>query len=119
MVKDAHLEVYLSYLEDTLMNINENGYNYPNLPIDEREALESLRNDTDIIIKPADKGSAIVIWGKADYLLEAELQLGDTDVYEKVTPTVDINASIKNKLQYMLKKKEVDKKLINFLLLKR
>ena len=28
-------------------------------------------NDDEIVIKPEDKGSAIAVWGKKDYLMEA------------------------------------------------
>ena len=28
-------------------------------------------NDNEIVIKPVDKGSAVAIWSKHDYLLEA------------------------------------------------
>ena len=37
------------------------------------------------MIKSADKGSAIVVWGREDYIKEAEEQLGDEDVYEEVS----------------------------------
>ena len=44
----------------------------------------SLQNDTDIIIKSADKGSGVVVWDKEDYLKEAASQLSDDNVYEKI-----------------------------------
>ena len=47
-----------------LLNINESGKSYPNLTKDEREALHSLLYDDQVIIKPADKGSAVVVWSK-------------------------------------------------------
>ena len=56
-----------------------------NLPPNEREALQSLKNRDDIIIKPADKGSAVVVMDKSDYLEEAERQLSDTRFYKKLT----------------------------------
>ena len=34
--------------------------------------------------KVSDKGSAVVVWDREDYLKEAEKQLGDGDVYEEV-----------------------------------
>ena len=58
-----------------LLNINESGKSYPNLANDEREALHSLMCDDQIIIKPAGKGSAVVVWSKDDYLLEASNKL--------------------------------------------
>ena len=37
------------------------------------------------MIKSADKGSAVVVWGREDYIKEVEKQLGDEDVYEEVS----------------------------------
>ena len=39
--------------------------------------MRDLQNDRNVIIKPADKGSAVVIWDRNDYLKEAEKQLSD------------------------------------------
>ena len=46
-------------------------------------AIWSLTDDRNIIIKKADKGSRIFIWGRNDYLREAEKQLSDKKVYQK------------------------------------
>ena len=43
-----------------------------------------LRDDPSIIIKEADKGSAVVVWDREDYLREANSQLSDKDVYREV-----------------------------------
>ena len=43
------------------MKINEHGMNYSNLSKEERDALHNLSHDDSIIIKPAYKGSQIVI----------------------------------------------------------
>ena len=37
-----------------------------------------------IVIKGADKGSGVVVWGRKDYIKEAENQLGDTKIYVEV-----------------------------------
>ena len=70
-IRDAQLELYLSEIEDILLSINESGKSYLNLTKDEREALHSLMYDDQIIIKPEDKGSVIVVWSKDGYLLKA------------------------------------------------
>ena len=62
--------MYLSELEEEILKIDEAGQNYPNLTNAEREALQDLVYDKNIVIKPADKGSAIVIWDKHYYILE-------------------------------------------------
>ena len=62
--------------------------------------------DKNIFIKPADKGSAIVIWDKQDYLKECQLQLGNKSVYEEVKrdPLQDVTQKICNTLLDMLGK---------------
>ena len=50
----------------------------------ERQAIVTLRKNTDIVIKPADKGGAIVIMNKEDYIKEGERQLSNTTHYQKV-----------------------------------
>ena len=36
------------------------------------------------MIKPADKGSSVVLWGSLDYFAEAEKQLSDSNTYKEV-----------------------------------
>ena len=38
----------------------------------EINAVYSLKNDISVIIKEADKGSAVVVWYREDYLKEAK-----------------------------------------------
>ena len=116
-INEVELEVYLSILEEELMGIGERGKNFSNLSEQEREALKSLVNDESIVIKPADKGSAIVIWDREDYEKEAKRQLDDENVYEKVKkgPVTEVNKKISKVLNYMLKSKQIDKKVRSFL----
>jgi hypothetical protein len=58
--------------------------NGTNLSPKELLALKSLRDNRDIVIKPSDKGGAIVIWGKKEYRAEADRQLADKQFYRKV-----------------------------------
>ena len=55
-----------------------------NLSPVERQAFSYLRRQEDIIIKPADKGSAVVVLSKEDYINEAERQLSNTMFYCKL-----------------------------------
>ena len=45
--------------------------------------MRSLHNDRSVVIKPAEKRSAVVVWDRTDYLKEAERQLSDGKAYEK------------------------------------
>ena len=80
--KDTAIEVYMISLEEKLMKIEIPKDKYNNLTSKEQEALYDLKNDKNIVIKSADKGSAVVVWDREDYIKEAEKQLGDSDVYE-------------------------------------
>ena len=44
--------------------------------------MRGIAEDRNIIIKPADKGSCVVLWDHKDYLAEAEKQLQYVDIYE-------------------------------------
>ena len=54
-----------------------------NLTKEEYQAIKSLKHNSDIIIKPAEKGSAIVVLGKQSYIQEGQRQLNDTKFYEQ------------------------------------
>ena len=36
--------------------------------------MRSLKNDRSVVIKPTEKGSAVVVWDRNDYLKETERQ---------------------------------------------
>ena len=72
----------MSSLEKKLMKIETPKDKYNNLTSKERQALYDLENDKNIVIKGADKGSAVVVWDRANCINEAEKQLGDIDVYD-------------------------------------
>ena len=67
---------------------------YSNLSAEEWKVIRSLADDRNMIIKKVDKGSAVVFWERNDYIKEAEKQLGDKSVYQKV--------NFKEKLLYEL-----------------
>ncbi|XP_066291082.1 uncharacterized protein [Branchiostoma lanceolatum] len=50
----------------------------------ERKALAELSQRTDILIKPADKGSAVVIMTREDYIKETLRQLSNTNHYKHI-----------------------------------
>uniref|UniRef100_A0A3P8PXM6 Uncharacterized protein n=1 Tax=Astatotilapia calliptera TaxID=8154 RepID=A0A3P8PXM6_ASTCA len=52
--------------------------NVSRLLSEERQALRELKENENIVIKPADKGSKIVIMDKQQFRLEAQRQLGNT-----------------------------------------
>ena len=82
--REPYINTYIDRLrqeitDGTLHNLR---FQRNNLTKREREALNRLSNNTDIIIKPADKGGATVIMNTKDYVKEAKRQL-DNEVYYK------------------------------------
>ena len=56
-----------------------------NLSDNEKLTIKTLRCNKTIVIKPADKGGAIVVMNEEDYIKEAERQLHDEQHYAKLT----------------------------------
>ncbi len=63
----------------------------------ERQALQTLQDNKDIMILPADKGRAVVVLDKSEYQQKAQALLNDTNTYKKLSkdPT---NSNIKKML---------------------
>ena len=55
-----------------------------NISKDQRNTLKRLMRNKQIVIKPADKGSAIVVQDRCSYIWEAKRQLGNTKNYIKL-----------------------------------
>ena len=74
----------------TELNISPN-YKRFNLTKKERKGIKSLAQNTDIVIKLADKGGAIVIQDKTKYIAECQHQLSNETHYQKLDydPTTD------------------------------
>ena len=79
--KDAAIEICLSSLEEKPMSTEIPKDKCNNLTREERGA---------------DKGSAVVVWDRDDYIQEAEKQLGDKEIYQEVIndpqPLIDTRA---------------------------
>lgn len=85
--RNASLDTYCRLVERDVTNIITKSREYKvynNLPKAQREALIELKKDTTIIIKPADKGGAICIMNRDDYVKEIYGQLANTIFYEKL-----------------------------------
>ena len=92
--RDATLESYVKGVRiDVQHQVNKmnNIRCRDNLSSQERSASIRLQRRKDIIIKPADKGSAVVVLSKEDYIENAQNQLSNANHYERLasdpTPT--------------------------------
>lgn len=80
---------------DTLTHYIADPDRTDNLSRNERVALQQLLNNKHIIIKPADKGSKIVIMDKQQYAFEAHRQLHNNHHYKKITSTIHTESRTK------------------------
>ena len=46
--------------------------------------MRALANDRIIVITKAEKGSCVVVWDRNDYIVEAEKQLSDENIYKDI-----------------------------------
>ena len=102
---------------DILRTTKVNTDTFDNLTPVERTALQNLRYNEDIIIKPADKGSAVVM-DKSAYIQEAERQLSDDRFYNKSDkdPTKQFSDEITNELNNMYDYGYIDEKTLKYLI---
>ncbi|KAH3721073.1 hypothetical protein DPMN_063988 [Dreissena polymorpha] len=64
--REKWLDAYIEAVKNDILNgIEEKGQ--PNITKQEKQALQTLLNDSSIIIRPADKGSGIVITDANEY----------------------------------------------------
>ena len=78
------VELFLSRLEKELFSFLTGKPQSYNLTKEEWKAMRNLPEDRSIIIKPADKGSCVAIWGREDYLAEGYRQLSDHSTYSDI-----------------------------------
>ena len=75
------LELFLNEIEQNLFSVLPGKPQQFNLTREEYLTMCNIHGDRNVIIKPADKGSVVVIWDRNDYLKEAEKQLSDRSTY--------------------------------------
>ena len=70
---------------------------------DKWKVIRFLADDRSIVIKKADKSSAVVVWGRVDYIKEGQKQLKDEKVYKKVNFKDQYLSELVDKSDHFLK----------------
>ena len=104
-------------VKDEVKNWSKKKPTRDNLTKSEREALNNLKNRTDIVIKPADKGGALVIMNSKDYLKESLRQLNDTNYYQKLNkdPIEDHEKLINNTINDLVSENAISEETASLL----
>ena len=80
---NASLEFFISKNNLDLAHCKPNISDKSNISRDEQKALRELAQNRNIVIKPADKGGAVVIQDREKYVAEGLRQLSDRNFYEE------------------------------------
>ena len=94
---------------------------FNNLSPAELKAPKELRSRRDIIIKPADKGSAVVVMNLSDYVSEGQCQLTDGHFYRQVDEDITHEPSliVLNTINDMITRGEISEKTRKYLHIKK
>jgi hypothetical protein len=113
-----NLDLFCNIIESELLTQFDNKKRISsNLSVIEQQALKELAQNTNIIIKPADKGGAVVILNKIDYINEANNQLKDKRTYTRLTKdiTLDKQKEINEYLKECLERKWISENEYKYL----
>jgi len=119
-VGPSSLEAFITANKSAFNQIIPRNSGTNNLTQPERVALAELRSNPDIVIKPADKGSAVVVMDTSMYIAEAERQLNNGQAYMRLpnNPTVAHHNEITKVVDQLLHKGEIDRKCADYLVIK-
>jgi hypothetical protein len=115
--RDKWLDEYISTVKTDILNHIKTKI-LPNLTKTERNAIDSLLKDNSIVIRPADKGSGIVIMDTDQYMERLDRELSQDDTYQQT----DGNAfkiaekKVRNVANEMYKSGLINKELKNYLI---
>ena len=97
---------------------NKNKHYRRNLTKQENEAIKWLADNDNLIIRNADKGGAVIVWGREKYEQEAYRQLHNTDYYLPLTsnPLEEIKEELGTILEHAKEEQWISKQEHDFLL---
>ena len=112
------LETFISSVESDITSYTPPKPKHDNLSKADRGALQSLKKRDDIIIKPADNGSAVVVMDREHYISEAERQLNDSNFYTSLDhdPTLEYAKQVSDVVGEMLTEGLISEKNFNYVL---
>ena len=66
------MELFISKVKKDIFSVFPEHLKKFTLDREDYPTMHSLQNNRSVIIKPADKGSVVVVWDRQDYLKKAE-----------------------------------------------
>ena len=97
---DPTIRAFVHNVQSSLSALKPCSGQVENLTKNEKKSMVDLKDNRNIIIKKADKGSSIVVMNRTDYIKEAERQLSDTKFYKEVDN--DLTEQHNNEIESLL-----------------
>ena len=126
--RDQVLDCYINAVESSILERTNTGGRKlcSNITKEERMGMNELKRDKNIVIFQADKGAAVVVQNRKDYLHEANNQLNCEDqngdeVYHRVAgdPTSEFVGKVKQAVQHALVTNVIDPDTANYLVVEK
>ncbi|CAN7976819.1 unnamed protein product, partial [Ixodes persulcatus] len=102
--RNKYLDMYIEVVQREIMeSFQKKRVPKYNLSLSENNCIKLLGSRTDIVIKPADKGGAVVVLNTQDYINEGLRQLNDPKFYKKLSsdPTLQIKSVVLRTLSHL------------------
>ena len=114
--RDQWLDTYIELVKNDVINNLKKGGKL-NLSQDEKNAFYSLLHNEDIVIRPADKGSGIVVVDKTEYINRLHKEMTDSKSYVEIPEDLTETATktVKKLVNKMYKEGVINKDLQQYL----
>ena len=100
-----YLDMLLNYIKNIPVPTKKHNAKY-NVSYLERQAITTLKQREDIILKEADKGSSVIIINKEFYISKAEEIIHDQSAYQQIQS--DEDTKLMKKIQNFVVQYETD-----------
>ena len=95
----VHCSEFYQKLKDLLQDYKNRHASHPNITKEEREVIQTLKEDNTQVVLTTDKGVAMVVMDKSSYIDKCMTLLQDTNVYK---PCRDLTGQIHRHVQVVL-----------------
>ena len=111
------MDTYIELVKNDIVNNLKKGGKL-NLSSDEKDAFYSLLHNENIVIRPADKGSGIVVVEKTEYIHRLHKEMTDSESYKEIPQDLTETATktVKKLVNKMFKEGVINKDLQQYLI---
>ena len=115
--RDQWMDTYIELVKNDIVNNLKKGGKL-NLSSDEKDAFYSLLHNENIVIRPADKGSGIVVVDKTEYIHRLHKEMTDSESYKEIPQDLTETATktVKKLVNKMFKEGVINKDLQQYLI---